>query len=37
MLSLDMDRDGPAVDPRDPGWGESATSSEGPSSMLVDS
>ena len=35
-LSLDMEREGPAVDPRDPGWGESAASSA-PSSTLVDS
>lgn len=38
-LSLEIDREGPAVEPRDPGCGESALSSPpgGPSSMLVES
>ena len=37
-LSLDMDRDGPAAEPKDPGCGDSAPSSTGgPSSMLVES
>ena len=37
-LSLDMDRDGPAAEPKDPGCGDSVPSSTGgPSSMLVES
>ena len=38
-LSLEIDREGPAVEPKDPGCGESAFSSPpgGPSSMLVES
>ena len=35
-LSLDMEREGPAAEPSDPGWGDSSPSA-GPSSILVDS